>query len=157
LSNDILGHRGRIEGNDFKVLCLGLEELFVLPFAIIMVLQTRNMLRVGRNEPHKTLATIPRLVAHGIEERGERVILHLFGGREPFDETPVLITLLKFRPNRTTERSDSVNDNHTPIITHIRILSNGNINIRQLFYTVFLGFRENIYEGRRMNYVPSFA
>ena len=54
-----------------------------------------------------------------IPELHEGILLYLLGSRKPFGELTFAIALLEFRPNRTTERSDSVNDNHTPMLTHI--------------------------------------
>jgi hypothetical protein len=103
-----------------------LEEFFELPLGSLgLEFETRNVPRGRRNDPHSALAAIPRLVAHGIEKRGEGILLYLLGSRKPFGELTFAIALLEFRPNRTTERSDSVNDNHTYMVTRMGKMSNG--------------------------------
>ena len=89
-----------------------MQELFELPLAALL-LQARDMGRSRRNDPHVPQAAIPRLVAHGIEKRGERILLHLLGSGKPFGEAALAVTLLKFGPNGPTKRSDSINCNHT--------------------------------------------
>ena len=124
---------------------LVLEELFELPLGSLgLEFEAHDMSRGRRNEPHRALATIPRLVAHGIEERGEGILRNLLGSWKPLGETTSAVSLLKFRLNGLTECSDSVNYNHASIVTHTHILSNGIINSRQLFYTSVLGFRPAI-------------
>jgi len=86
-----------------------LEELFELPLGGLgLEFEARNVLRGRRNEPHNALATIPRLVTHGIEEGGEGILLNLRGSWKPLGETTIAMTLLKFRLNRTTERMNCV-------------------------------------------------
>ena len=70
-----------------EVVCLLLEELFELPLGgLRLEFEARNVFRGRRNEPHSALATIPRLVAHGIEEGGEGILLNLLGSWKPLGE-----------------------------------------------------------------------
>ena len=124
-----------------------MQELFELPLAALL-LQARDMGRSRRNDTHVPQAAVPRLVAHGIEERGEGILLNLLGSWKPFGELTFTVTMLKFRPNGATKRFDSIDCNHVLMVTHTRKMSNGIINIRQLFYTMLLNFGDTKYEGR---------
>lgn len=87
-----------------------LKELFELPLGGLgLEFEARDVLRRSRNDPHRALATVPRLVAHGIEEGGEGVLLNLLGSGKPLGETTSAVTLLQFRLNGLAERSKSVN------------------------------------------------
>lgn len=77
---------------------LGLKELFELPLALVL-LQPRNMGRSRRDDPHVPQAVVPRLVTHGIEERGEGILLNLLGSGKPLGKTTIAMTPLKLCPN----------------------------------------------------------
>jgi hypothetical protein len=99
-----LGHGSWIEFRHPKIMGLGLQELFELPLAI-GPLQARDMGRSRRNDTHVPQAAVPRLVAHGIEKRGERILLNLLG-------------------SWPTKRFDSIDCNHAYMVTRILKMSN---------------------------------
>lgn len=118
-----LGHGSWIEFRHPKIMGLGLQELFELPLAI-GPLQARDMGRSRRNDTHVPQAAVPRLVAHGIEKRGERILLNLLGSWKPFGKAALAVTLLKFGPNGPTKRFDSIDCNHAYMVTRILKMSN---------------------------------
>ena len=102
-----------------------LEEFFELPLGSLgLEFETRNVPRGRRDDPHSALAAIPRLVAHGIKERGEGILLYLLGSWKPFGKAALAVTLLKFGPNGPTKRFDSIDCNHAYMVTRILKMSN---------------------------------
>ena len=69
------GHGLGVERHHMKLLCFGLQELLELP-TLISLLQPRKVRGSRGNEPHRAFLGVPRLVAHGIEERHQRIIFN---------------------------------------------------------------------------------